>query len=167
MTELKAEVPLKPCPFCNAPAIWRPIVEGLCDVPFGVIVEHSEECFMRGRLRDFDALPDCWNARPADDVVEELVKAWAPMAFAVMEQMSDELAYPAASISADVQADGGIEITEKQALDIMRAFRTLGIADFGPLYDQDSDRVMGRGYWLSGKGYKLRAALANAWEAVS
>ncbi len=52
------------CPFCGAPAAWRPM-EDVCDVPFGIIVEHTEDCFTTVVNWDFESLPERWNTRIA------------------------------------------------------------------------------------------------------
>jgi len=66
----KAEQPtitqaLKPCPFCQAKATWRPMTEEL-EIPFGVLVDHAEGCWLnyeKTLQSSFDDLPERWNTR--------------------------------------------------------------------------------------------------------
>jgi hypothetical protein len=64
-----------------------------------------------------------------------------------------------------VSADTGVPV--KRVMEVHRALRVLGFADFGPLCDTDSEQYSprGSGYWITGKGEHLRDALASAIEA--
>lgn len=56
-------VALKPCPFCGGAAAW---VEdpGVCDVPFGLVSEHTPNCFMGPAImNDAAAIIAAWNTR--------------------------------------------------------------------------------------------------------
>lgn len=52
---------------------------------------------------------------------------------------------------------------EKEVRAIMRRFHTVGIAEFGTLYDEDSTQVMGRGYWLSRLGSDTQQQARRYW----
>lgn len=54
---------LSPCPFCGVDAHW---VEdtGAFDVPFGLVSEHSTDCFMGPAImNDRDTIIAAWNTR--------------------------------------------------------------------------------------------------------
>lgn len=69
---------LKPCPFCQREAIWRPMTEE-CGVPFGVNVQHTSDCWLNyektGRA-PFDDLPVRWNTRTTSLAAQD---SWQPL----------------------------------------------------------------------------------------
>lgn len=54
---------LKPCPFCHAEAKWRPVEDGVFNVPFGVVAIHTDECWFNSFSAAFEDLPAIWNTR--------------------------------------------------------------------------------------------------------
>jgi hypothetical protein len=89
----------------------------------------------------------------ADVTAEEL---------SVIMQMSGDLAYSAAQISADLnhdQPDAGW--TPRKVNKIHRSLRDKGYAAFGHLTSEDDNSLQGCGYWLCGKGWDIRYARAT------
>ncbi len=61
----ETRVTLKPCPFCRGEARW---VEdhGRFDEPFGLVVEHAEDCFLGNRMMaEWKHIIAAWNNRAA------------------------------------------------------------------------------------------------------
>jgi hypothetical protein len=91
-----------------------------------------------------------WNTRPESETLTV-----PPEGCLVLEQMSDEVGYSAATIASYVGLD------ERRVRKWQQALHTLGLAEFGTLHDLDGEGLRGRGYWLNDAGYKLRTALAK------
>jgi hypothetical protein len=76
---------------------------------------------------------------------------------AVLMEMSDDLGYTAAQISADLHVqypnDGW---TPRRVSTIRRSLHAKGYADFGPLVGEDDGLLRGRGYTVSAKGCAIR-----------
>jgi hypothetical protein len=72
--------------------------------------------------------------------------------YLVLSRMDDELGYPFADIAADV----GATVTQVRA--VVRQFHAMGLTDYGPLYDEDSNAIRGAGYWLCKPGWELQRA---------
>lgn len=65
MTPPVTVTPLSPCPFCGAKARW---VEdhGRFDEPFGLVVDHTEDCFLGNRMMaEWENIITAWNTRIA------------------------------------------------------------------------------------------------------
>lgn len=68
----------------------------------------------------------------------------------VLDRMSDDHGYPMREIAADTG------VPEKQCRAIIRHFHALNMTGFGPLHDEDSSELRGRGYWLVRLGSNLK-----------
>ena len=147
---------LKPCPFCavevseypnderHARLIVHPVGNGHCPCAGKVFVRSA------------------WNTRaPVTDNVREALEGISPAVAAVMGVMGGFMSYPASMVATDASEESGVEITEKQALKIMRALHAFGLADFGRLYNEDEPLIAGSGYWLNKQGISFRAALSS------
>jgi hypothetical protein len=78
----------------------------------------------------------------------------------VMEEMGDGENCPGAAYIGAVT-----KLPEKRVLEIMRALRTLGLAEYGPLCDIDSEEgyaPRGSGYWLWPRGFDFLRAMDEA-----
>lgn len=82
----------------------------------------------------------------------------------VLENMQYAWGVPMGQVSADTG------LPKKQCLMIARQFEQLGLASFGPWYDEDSSKIVGKGYSLGLQGaqcqkemrrYSVRNPLAD------
>lgn len=84
------------CPFCGATAQWVEDNGGF-DRPFGLVVEHSEACFMTGRMMsDWDTIIAAWNTRATPPAASESA---VPVAWCSPGQLANLM---------DVDQDGGV-----------------------------------------------------------
>lgn len=60
-----------------------------------------------------------------------------------------------------------LNISIKEGREILNFFRREGICDYGPLFDEDSGAVMGRGYWLDKFGRAVKEAVLEEMLAHS
>lgn len=91
------------------------------------------------------------------------VEAVTPDEMAVLMQMSGDLGYPAAEISANLAFERPDEQwTPRKVSDVRRSLHAKGYADFGPLYSEDDGLLRGRGYWLSRAGCDIRYGRTEA-----
>lgn len=76
---------------------------------------------------------------------------------AVLMQMSGDLGYPAAQISADLNYENEDDgWTPRKVSGLHRSLRAKGYAEFGHLMSEDDGLLRGRGYWLSDTGCAIR-----------
>ena len=76
MTDTPEAVALKPCPFCQGAALWRKWNPEQPTAPFGLVVDHTDDCFLSlpGPCQR-SVVSSAWNTRPDADIVRQLVEA--------------------------------------------------------------------------------------------
>lgn len=83
--------------------------------------------------------------------VEEMLNSMNDHQKMIVSEMSDgEYVYPARYIASDL----GIPVN--YVLKQMRSLKKMGFAQYGHLRAEDSDKLVGSGYWLSRLGLDLR-----------
>lgn len=162
---------LKSCPFCGGEAkrITLTAEDGPGNAGGDVVTCLRCQASSHVEFGRKENLVDRWNTRtdPERDAlqarVDALVEAFAPDVRAVLDQLTDgEVVHPVDQIAADASVDSGICVQPARAGAIVKALRTLGIAEFGPLFaEEETANVRGSGYWLGGRGWKFRAALSQ------
>lgn len=78
--------------------------------------------------------------------------AWALLADErrILAEMSDFYGYPARRLADDTGLTTG-RVKRAQGSLVRQ-----GLADFGPLFDEDDGMLRGRGYWLNQHGYAVQ-----------
>jgi hypothetical protein len=87
------------------------------------------------------------------EAIEQLTEA----ELAVVMEMSDETAYSAATLAAELATQyPEADWTAKGVNRIHRSLKAKGYADFGHLVREDDTMLRGRGYWLTNAGCLIR-----------
>lgn len=76
----------------------------------------------------------------------------------VLDRMDSFLGVPMRTVAADTS------VPLKRCRTIIHRFHELGFADFGPLYDEDSAELRGRGYWLSIEGAQAQRLMRRLFD---
>jgi hypothetical protein len=106
-------------------------------------------------LRAWGTPTSIWAADKLESLSERVLEL-PPEALRVLDEMSDEVGYSAATIASYCG------LTEQRVRRWQQAFQMLGLAEFGTLHDLDGEGLRGRGYWLNATGYKLQGAMRRA-----
>jgi hypothetical protein len=79
----------------------------------------------------------------------------SPDQMLVLAEMSDDYGRTAARLVADTG------LTHAQVVDARRQLRKMGLAIYGPLFDEDTGRPSGSGYLLTSEGVRVRAYMLD------